>query len=152
MFFIRDRPIIISLACLPLHKEQNQSCAPNAPSPFDQKTTFFPPSALSSQLGFPPPWSCPQLQNFLPAQIVPDLPPLEAARLHFSAFNWLCHTAMRCRGLHRHAPELGQCSPQTISCHLCCGEVPRTRHARRPQEFGPVGFAILCSWGIRGFY
>lgn len=69
MFFISERSIIICLACLPLNKEQNQSYAPNAPSPFTQKTTFSPLPALSSQIGFPPPKSCPQLQIFLSAKL-----------------------------------------------------------------------------------
>lgn len=69
MFFISKRSIIICLACLPLNKEQNQSYAPNAPSPFTQKTTFSPLPALSSQIGFPPPKSCPQLQIFLSAKL-----------------------------------------------------------------------------------
>lgn len=93
MFFIRERPITISLACLPLHKEQNQRCAPNAPSPFSQKTTFFPWSALSSQ-SFSTTKELPTAQDFLSAQVIPDAPPLEAARLRFSASNWLCHTVM----------------------------------------------------------
>lgn len=152
MFFIRDRSIIISLACLPLHKEQNQSCAPNAPSPFTQKTTFSPLPALSSQLGFPPPKSCPQLQIDLGDQIAPDLPPLQAAGLRLSASSWLCHTAGQCRGC-RYTRARPVSSLQTKSCHLCCGKVPRTRHTHRPPGVWPqFWFAILCSWGIRGFY
>lgn len=153
MFFIREKSIIISLACLPLHKEQNQSCALNAPSPFTQKTTFSPPPALSSQLGFPPPKSCPQLWAFLSSHIVPDLPPLEAARFRFSppaVSVAQLGSAGGCTG----TPEHGQGAPtDTEPPPWLCQSPQHTAHAPTPRNLAPgFGLPSCAAGGIRGFY
>lgn len=156
MFFIRDRSIIISPACLPLHKEQNQSCAPNAPSPFHPEKHLL--SSASSQLpallshhqraahssGLSPQPKLFQTSLLWRLQGCISLPPTGSVTQLGSAGG--------CTG----PPEHGQWAPSDKNLSpLLYGKVPRTRHTHRhpPGILAPnFWFAILCSWGIRGFY
>lgn len=148
MFFIRDRSIIISPACLPLHKEQNQSCAPNAPSPFHREKHLL--SSASSQLCFPTTKELPTALDCHHSPSSSRPPSSGGCKAAFLCLQLALSHSWAVQGAAQVHQSMASGLLATKICHLCC-TAKSPEHGTRtaiPQEFWPQIFGLpSCAAG-----